>query len=180
MATLFRKTWTLEATVVDMDTQLRGSVVNPKSRKIEDEECNGGMARAAGAVASLLGNLVIRAQARKHLDCFLVEFSHVVADCIRAIGSDAEDVGPKLQDVEAFRVRLGRHLETEDWGPTSGDCTSSIRHGLLSAWASLAHDLGKVAADWIRHGAPGRHSFPAFACWCLSIGAAERRGCFGA
>ena len=44
--------WPLEATFVDMDTQLRGSVVNPKSsRKLEDEECIGGMVRAARAVA---------------------------------------------------------------------------------------------------------------------------------
>ena len=149
------KTWPLEATVVELDTQSRGSVVNPKSsRKIEDEECIGGMARAARAVASLPGNLVTGGQASKILDCFLVEFTHVVDDCIRTIVSDAEDAGPKFQDVEAFRVRLGRHLGTEDWGPTSGDCTSSIRHGLLSAWASLAHDPGKVAADWVRHGAP--------------------------
>ena len=55
--------------------------------------------------------------------------------------------------MEAFRVRLGKHLGTEDWGPTSGDCTSSIRHW-LSAWANLAHDPGKVAADWVRLGAP--------------------------
>ena len=77
----------------------------------------------------------------------------MVDDCNHAIGSDSEDAGPKLQDVEPFRVRLGRHLGTEEWCPTSGDCTSSIRHGLLSAWASLAHDPGKVAADWVRHGA---------------------------
>ena len=70
-------------------------------------------------------------------------------DCNHAIGSDWE-----LQDVEAFRVRLGKHLGTEDWAPTFGDCISSIRHGLLSAWANLAHDPGKVAADWVRHGAP--------------------------
>ena len=149
------KTWPLEATVVDMDTQLRGSVVNPKSsRKVEDEECIGGMVRAARAVASLLGNLVVGGQVSKILDSFLVEFTHVVDDCNHVIGSDSEDAGPKLQDVEAFRVRLGKHLGTEDWGPTFGDCTSSIRHGLLSAWANLAHDPGKVAADWVRHGAP--------------------------
>ena len=70
------KTWPLEATVVDMDTHLRVSVVNPKSsRKIEDEDCIGGMARAARAVASLTGNLVIGGQVSKILDCFLVEFS---------------------------------------------------------------------------------------------------------
>ena len=71
--------------------------------------------------------LVIGGQVRKILDCFLVEFRYVVDDCNHAIGSDSEDAGPKLQDAEAFRVRLGRHLGTEDWGPTSGDCTSSIR-----------------------------------------------------
>ena len=78
----------------------------------------------------------------------------MVDDCNHAIGSDSEDAGPKFQDVEAFRVRLGKHLGIEDWGPTFGDCTSSIRHGLLSAWANLAHDPGKVAADWVRYGAP--------------------------
>ena len=35
-------------------------------------------------------------------------------------------------------------------GPNSGDCTSSIRPELLSAWAN------QVAADWVRHGAPAR------------------------
>ena len=44
--------------------------------------------------------------------------------------------------------------QTEDWGPNSRDGTSSIRPGLLSAWANLAHDPGKVAAGWVRHGAP--------------------------
>ena len=57
------------------------------------------MARAARAVASLPGNLVIGGQVRKIHDCFLVEFSHVVDDCHHAIGSDSEDAGPKLQDV---------------------------------------------------------------------------------
>ena len=85
--------------------------MNPESsRKVEDEECLGGMARAAGAVASLPGKLVIGGQVRKNLDCFLVEFPHVVHDCNHAIGSDSEDAGPKLQDVEAFRVRLGKHF----------------------------------------------------------------------
>ena len=66
------KTWPLEATVVDMDTQWRVSVVNPKtSRKIE-EECIGGMAWAARAVASRPGNLVIGGQVRQIRDCFLV------------------------------------------------------------------------------------------------------------
>ena len=59
------KTWPLEATVVDVDTQLSGSVVNPKSRKVEDEECVDGMARAARAVASLPGNLVIGRPSQK-------------------------------------------------------------------------------------------------------------------
>ena len=147
--------WPLEATVVEMDTQLRGSVVNPKSlRKVEDEECIGGMVRAARAVASLPGNLVVGGQVKKILDSFLVEFPHVVDDCYHAIGSDSENAGPKLQDVEAFRIRLGKHLGNEDCGPTCGDCTSSICHGLLSAWANLAQVPGKVAADWVRHGAP--------------------------
>ena len=44
-------------------------------------------------------------------------------------------------------------------GPTFGDCTSSIRHGLLSACANLAHDPGKVVADWVRHGAPAGFLF---------------------
>ena len=145
----------LEATCVDMDTQLRGLVVNPKSaRELEDKECIGGMVRAARAVASLPGNLVVGGQVRKLLDSFLVEFPHVIEDCFRAIGSDLENAGPKSQDVEAFRIRLGKHLKTEDWGPTFGECTSSICHGLLSAWANLAQDPGKVAADWVRHGAP--------------------------
>ena len=100
--------WPLEATVVDMDTQLRGPVVNPKSlRKVEDEECIGGMVRAARAVASLPGNLVVGGQVRTILDSFLVEFPHVVDDCYHAIGSDSENAGPKLQDLEAFRIRLG-------------------------------------------------------------------------
>ena len=145
--------WPLEATVVEMDTQLRGSVVNPKSmRKVEDEECIGGMVRAARAVASLPGNLVVGGQVKKIVDSFLVGFPHVIDDCYHAVGSDSENAGPKLQDVEAFRIRLGKHLEAEDWGPTCGDCTSSICHGLLSAWANLAQDPGKVAADWVRHG----------------------------
>ena len=143
-----------------------GSVVNPKSsRKVEDEECIGGMARAAHAVASLPGIFVIGGQVRQILDCFLVEFSHVVNDYLRAIGSDAEDAGPKLQDVMTFRVRFGRHVGTEDWGPTSGNCTSSIRPGLFSAWASLAHDPTKVAADWVRHG--DRQAF--FPSLCLLV-----------
>ena len=147
--------WPLEATCVDMETQLRGSVVNHKSsRKLEDKECIGGMVRAARAVASLPGNLVVGGQVRKILDSFLVEFPHVVDDCFHAIGSDSVNAGPKSQDVDAFRIRLGKHLGTEDWGPTFGECTSSICHGLLSAWANLAHDPGKVAADWVRHGAP--------------------------
>ena len=147
--------WPLEATVVEMDTQLRGSVVNPKSlRKVEDEECIGGMVRAARAVASLPGNLVVGGQVKKIVDSFLVEFPHVIDDCYHAVGSDSENAGPKLQDVEAFRIRLGKHFGTEDWGPTCEDCTSSICHGLLSAWANLAQDPGKVAADWVRHGAP--------------------------
>ena len=41
-------------------------------------------------------------------------------------------------------------------GPNSGDCTSSIRPGLLSAWPNLAHDPRKVAADWVRHSPPAR------------------------
>ena len=42
-----------EATVVDVDTQLRGSIANPTLlRRIEDEGCVGGMARAARAVTS--------------------------------------------------------------------------------------------------------------------------------
>ena len=83
------------------------------------------------------------------LTSWQLEFSHVVEDYIRAIGSDAEDTGPKLQDVEAFRVRLGR---------------------LLSAWASLAHDPGKVAADWAPRGAPAgilsQPSWPVSFLWC--------------
>ena len=53
---------------MDRETQLRGSVVNPKSsRKLEDKECIGGMVRAARAVASLPGNLVVGGQVRKIL-----------------------------------------------------------------------------------------------------------------
>ena len=116
----------LEATCVDMDTQLRGSVANPKSsRKLEDKECIGGMVRAARAVASLPGNLVVGGQVRKLLDSFLVEFPHVIEDCFHAIGSDSANAGPKSQDVDAFWIRLGKHLGTEDWGPTFGECTSS-------------------------------------------------------
>ena len=84
---------------------------------------------------SLPGNLVIGGQVRKILDDFLCEFPHVVDDGIRAIGSEAKDAGPKLQNMETFRVTL------------------SIRPRLLSAWASLAHDPGKVAADSVRRGA---------------------------
>ena len=43
-----------------MNTQLRGSIANPKSvHRFEDEECIDGMARAARAVASFPGNLTI-------------------------------------------------------------------------------------------------------------------------
>ena len=104
----------------------------------------------------------------------------MVDDCIRAIGSDAEGGGPKLLDVEAFRVRLGRHLGTEDWGPTSGDCTSSIRPGLLSAWASLAHDPGKVAAGWVRHHAPAGILSQPLLAGVFPLAQLKRRGCFGA
>ena len=74
----------LEATCVDMDIQLRGLVVNPKSaRELEDKECIGGMVRAARAVASLPGNLVVGGQVRELLDSFLAEFPHVIEDCFR-------------------------------------------------------------------------------------------------
>ena len=63
------KTWPLEATVVDGHP-----VVNPKSsRTVEDEECIGGMVRAARAVASLPGNLVVGGQVRKIIDCLLID-----------------------------------------------------------------------------------------------------------
>ena len=78
-----------------MDTQLRGSIANPKSvNRFEDEECIDGMARAARAVASFPGNLVIGGQVKKILDCLLFEFPHATDDCIRAIGSEAKDAGP--------------------------------------------------------------------------------------
>ena len=119
----------LEATDTDVDTQLRGSIANPKlMRRIEDEQCVGGMARAARAVASLPGNLVIGGQVRKILDSFLCEFPHVVDDCTRAIGSEAKDAGPKSQDVETYRVKLGRLkigariLETELHRSAPGCC----------------------------------------------------------
>ena len=66
------RTWPLEATVADVDTQLRRSIANTKLlRSIEEEECVGGMARATRAVASLRGNFVIGGQVRKILHCFL-------------------------------------------------------------------------------------------------------------
>ena len=66
------RTWPLEATAVDKDTQLRGSTANAESlRRIEDEECIGGMAWAARAVAALPGKLVIGGQVSKILDCFV-------------------------------------------------------------------------------------------------------------
>ena len=103
------RTWLLEATAVDMDTPFRGLNANPKMRRIVDE-----VTPAARAVASLLGNLVIGGQVRKIIDCFLSEFPHVVDDCNCAIGSEEKDAGPKVQGVEAFRVRLDRYLGTED------------------------------------------------------------------
>jgi hypothetical protein len=146
-----------EADKVTFSTQLRGAQDGGKRamRQLEDEDCIGGMARTARCVAALPGNLVAGGQIRVLLDRFVAARPTLVERCCEAIGSDVTGAGPSDEILDELRQALAVHLVVTDIGPVAnGDCTSTIRAGLLEAWARRAGDPGAGAAAWVRSGAP--------------------------
>jgi hypothetical protein len=146
-----------EAEAVEFTSQLRGYRSGGKkaTRKQEDIDCIGGMARTSRCVAALPGNIVAGGQIRVLMDAFLLRWPDLIATCCSAIGAEDPSAGPSEASLDELREILAVHLRTSDTGPVAnGDCTSPIRAGLLSAWASKAGDPGAAAAAWVRDGAP--------------------------